>query len=116
MRACLDCGVPFTEKDSPLKKRCSACQRLHKIEITKKKEEERRRKDAEMKKKQYLPNLDNRILAKADVDYCEPCEYHGKFDAGYLCNYILDTGQRRGCKAGVGCTKRWISCQPSESF
>ena len=48
---------------------------------------------------------------KTDRVYCSKCLYacglSGRAD--YLCEYILFTGERRGCKAGRGCTKRKIA-------
>lgn len=46
-------------------------------------------------------------IAKADREYCMKCVYANNNSIEvYLCNYISITGQRRGCKYGVGCTKR----------
>lgn len=43
-----------------------------------------------------------------DRAYCKHCAYSAGGWARYdhLCMYILMTGKRRGCKPGVGCTRR----------
>ena len=47
----------------------------------------------------------------ADTPYCVGCRYyrvitqHGHAP-GKVCHYLLDTGHRRGCPFGEGCT-RW---------
>lgn len=33
------------------------------------------------------------------------CKHAAKLGAGYVCNYILDTGEKRPCKATPGCTE-----------
>lgn len=45
-------------------------------------------------------------LKRADMDYCRKCIHHGNFDHCVLCEYMYQTGHRRGCKPGVGCEKR----------
>lgn len=45
-------------------------------------------------------------LKTADMNYCRPCIHHGNFDHYVLCEYMFQTGHRRGCKPGVGCEKR----------
>lgn len=43
-----------------------------------------------------------------DREYCHRCIYSPseKTLEKYLCAYFEKTGVRRGCPAGVGCTKR----------
>lgn len=48
-------------------------------------------------------------LNKDDKLYCSKCVYQGCYTEDYLCNYILITGEHRGCKAGVGCNKRILT-------
>ena len=38
--------------------------------------------------------------------YCEGCDHMSNMRyGGITCNYLLDTGKRRPCKAGNGCTE-----------
>lgn len=48
-------------------------------------------------------------LKREDMDYCRKCDYHGNFDQQVLCEYMVRTGHRRGCKPGVGCEKREVT-------
>jgi hypothetical protein len=48
-------------------------------------------------------------LKQADINYCRPCIHHGNFDHCVLCEYMFQTGHRRGCKPGVGCEKREVA-------
>lgn len=43
-----------------------------------------------------------------DRKYCVKCIYSAREKAlnKHLCDYFSKTGIRRGCPAGVGCTKR----------
>lgn len=41
-----------------------------------------------------------------DRKYCKECRYHSGEYGENLCDYILHTGKRRGCKAGEGCERR----------
>ena len=41
-------------------------------------------------------------------DTCRPCIYSGVLTEGVCCNYILITGNRRGCPAGKGCERRVV--------
>lgn len=42
----------------------------------------------------------------SDRKFCKPCINSGSRDDWHLCDYMLQTGHRRGCKAGVGCIRR----------
>ena len=42
---------------------------------------------------------------KADDMRCKTCLWHGVLDGIICCEYLLCTGRRRGCPAGVGCTR-----------
>lgn len=42
-------------------------------------------------------------------DYCVPCVYLSRLsNMTKTCNYLLVTGERRGCSAGTGCSRRVI--------
>ena len=43
-------------------------------------------------------------ISSADKRYCKKCYYYG--NTVHLCRYMLETGERRGCNYGVGCTKK----------
>ena len=44
-----------------------------------------------------------------DKKYCKNCVYYTNiFGADYCCSYMLDTGKRRPCPAGVGCTEKLV--------
>lgn len=39
-----------------------------------------------------------------DLCYCRGCSHLTEMDCGMShCNYLIDTGRRRGCDAGVDC-------------
>lgn len=40
--------------------------------------------------------------------YCIGCRYLASLEGGHLytCDYILDTGHRRGCETGINCIRR----------
>lgn len=43
--------------------------------------------------------------------YCIPCRHYRSITGSgldYVCNYLLDTGEKRGCPFGSGCKKRDI--------
>lgn len=62
----------------------------------------RRENEVKSRKKRYTEGS----WSSEDKKYCTTCVYRGSFNAGYLCNYFCLTGNRRGCKAGVGCDKK----------
>ena len=41
----------------------------------------------------------------ADDRRCKTCMWHGTMDGIICCEFLLCTGKRRGCKAGVLCTR-----------
>ena len=97
---CLRCGQPLPEGSSRSRRFCPECGRLRNIEMT------QARQQAAARKREEKREFDQ---AFADRAYCKPCDYYGSEDYGKnLCDYILKTGHRRGCKAGVGCTQREI--------
>lgn len=45
-----------------------------------------------------------------DNKYCDGCVFFsGGFEGVRLCNYYLQTGERRPCPAGVGCTAKLVT-------
>lgn len=44
-------------------------------------------------------------MARCD-EFCRPCAYRGQATGGLCCDYLLITGNRRGCPPGTGCTQR----------
>lgn len=45
-----------------------------------------------------------------DNKYCKGCVFFsGGFEGVRLCNYYLQTGERRPCPAGVGCTAKLVT-------
>lgn len=97
IKICLRCGRDIQGR--VLSQRyCAAC-RQKEMEDGRKE----RQKIAEQRKMESAAETQWRI----DRKYCQSCIYHGSLEYGNnLCDYILHTKQRRGCKAGVGCTKR----------
>lgn len=100
-RTCLMCGQPLPEWSSRSRRYCDECGRKRNIELTwarQRKREKVQREAAEIRQ------------AAADRKYCQKCLYAhaGKYPT-HLCDYILLTGNRRGCKAGVGCTERRLA-------
>ena len=44
--------------------------------------------------------------------YCVPCEHYRSITGSgfdYVCNYLVDTGEARGCPFGSGCNKRKLT-------
>lgn len=63
-------------------------------------------KESKRKKSPAPPIAPNPYLTPENRRYCKPCKYKGSFPEGYLCNFNVKTGKVRGCKPGVGCTRR----------
>lgn len=106
MRTCLDCGGALPEGSSVKRKYCDECIDKHKREgWARKREAERQRKARQANYPKTVPK-EPETLKKRDVAYCIKCGYHGNISEGYLCNFMLTTGERRGCPAGVGCERR----------
>lgn len=95
---CERCGIRLPESSSHNRKYCTACSKI--INRQKNKEREAR------KKQKYCSDPDGWLPLNPDRAYCKPCIYKETHSVNFLCNYFLITGQRRGCKAGVGCEKR----------
>ena len=101
IRKCFICGAPFPEDAPAAKKYCKKCGVIRNRELTRLRQQKREKQRAE---KQRL--LEQQTTSLEDRAYCQKCIYHPKHTENYLCNYIVYTGVRRQCKAGVGCTKR----------
>lgn len=97
-RTCLRCGQPLPDGCSASRRYCEQCGLERNRELTR----ERLRKGYERKLAEDRERQENR-----DRAYCRKCEYYGSESyGGNLCDYMLRTGHRRGCKAGVGCMRR----------
>ena len=112
---CVICGNPLPDGSFHTRKYCDSCKVEHERCRSRKRSAERRR----MKKSGELNPLSSddkqpRTLQKNDMAYCAKCVYRGRFSAGYLCNYLLLTGEHRGCKYGEGCTRREIGAAKGE--
>ena len=102
VRTCLMCGKDLPELCSQSRKYCDACAAERNRELTRKRQQRETRKQIDS---------DAERQHKANVKYCHDCIYCGSEMYGReLCNYILMTGHRRGCKYGVGCEKRSNEC------
>lgn len=99
-RICLRCGSELPATCSISRKYCDACGKQRNIELT-----IRRKQTA----KAYYEKQRAEKQDAADREYCKPCTYYGSEEyGGNLCDYLLKTGHRRGCKAGVGCNMREV--------
>ena len=106
-RTCMRCGNPLPENASKNRKYCLECATI--VNREKSKEKNRnyvaKRKEKTKAKQAYI-DLDRSKLDPDDRAYCDPCIYSNQHSWQYLCNFYTRTGQRRGCKAGVGCVRR----------
>ena len=111
MRVCEDCGKPLQEPVGR-NKLCPECKKKH-VEATRAKYREvtnaRKRQKAMLKRyKQSCKRVSDKQIKCCDT-YCHDCDHYSKA-AGYeMCNYMLNTGKRRPCLGGTGCTVRKIS-------
>lgn len=95
---CLRCGQALPDGSSQSRRYCDVCAAERNRELTR----ERLRKGYERKRAEDLEKKERK-----DRAYCRKCEYYGSESyGGNLCDYLLRTGHRRGCKAGVGCIRR----------
>ena len=95
---CLRCGGTLPENAAPSRLYCNECAKERNRELS-------RERAARAREKAYAIHL-NKQNTK-DRNYCKKCVYYGSEEyGGNLCDYMLRTGHRRGCKAGEGCTKR----------
>ncbi len=94
-RTCLRCGGDLPAWCSPSVSYCPECrQRIHNEKLAKSYTE-------------WIKRQANKQETR-DRAYCKPCRYHSGTYGENLCDYILHTGKRRGCKAGEGCERREI--------
>ena len=110
MKSCIMCGAEFPEGTPAARKYCLDCGAIkYKQDQQRRNERKRERKRARKAQEQNLkPPHDPKTLQEIDKRYCGKCVYAGSFSANYLCNFMLMTGERRGCKAGVGCNRRLL--------
>lgn len=100
---CLRCGGTLPEGSGQSRKYCDACGKARNIELT----IERQQKAA--KKQKTVAEEKQEI---ADRRYCRSCKFYGSENYGRnLCDFLLITGRRRGCKCGVGCERREIKVE-----
>ena len=107
IRECQLCGIRLPENAPAARKYCPECSELHSREL----QRIRRRKLAAEKETVRKEIPQQRVPDEIDRKYCQHCKYSGVYTEDYLCNYILKTGTRRGCKAGAGCTKRVLKAE-----
>lgn len=103
---CVMCGEPFPPGTFASRKYCYEC---HLIRIQQRKAEQRERDRVRKEQEKLKPKpayIQSGAVNKTDEAYCKGCFYHNTHSDAYLCNYILRTGRKRGCPAGVGCTER----------
>ena len=94
-RTCLRCGGDLPAGCSPSVSYCIACREYFRKETMRRHYEEYMRKQAN--RQEYR-----------DRQWCKECRYRcGEYGTN-LCDYIIKTGHRRGCKPGEGCAKREI--------
>lgn len=97
-RTCLKCGQPLPEGSSCSRRYCDACGRQRNIELTR----ARQRKAAKRAYEVRMAKQESK-----DRAWCRKCLYHGSENYCLnLCDYLLLTGHRRGCRAGEGCNQR----------
>lgn len=107
VRRCQMCGAIFPPGTVAVRKYCYACMDIrHKEQRERAKAKRRAERAAAPPPEPTEP--EDQVLTEENKAYCGVCEYHGSFNEGYLCNYIMMTGNVRGCKAGDGCTQRKI--------
>ena len=100
-RICLRCGGPLPEVCSPSRKYCDECAAERNRELTRERLERARQKA-------YI--LRQQKQESKDRAYCKVCVYYGSEEyGGNLCDYLLRTGRRRGCRYGEGCKRREIA-------
>ena len=97
-RTCLRCGNPLPVLSSASRRYCDECGKQRNIELTR----ERQRKALKRAYEVRMAKQESK-----DRVWCRKCLYHGSEAYCFnLCDYLLMTGHRRGCRAGEGCAKR----------
>lgn len=96
-RTCLRCGLPLPEGCSQSRKYCNECAKKHDAELKAK----RQQRAAQMREARA-----EQRAADADREWCKPCAFCSQHFESHLCDYLIRTGHRRGCKAGEGCERR----------
>ena len=108
---CKDCGITFMRK-SYRQVRCPKCQEQYRAEQVR---ANARAHYARLHGSAGEPRVvkeapkDSREGVKSslcDTKTCARCIYSFSLSGMLACDYILATGHRRGCPAGVGCDKR----------
>lgn len=94
---CLICGQLLPKGCSQSRRYCDACGRERNRELTRLRAKGMAERAAEAAAEKR---------GAKERAYCRPCVYANHHDGVNLCDYILKTGHRRGCKAGVGCERR----------
>ena len=101
--ACKDCGIIFTRK-SHKTIRCPECRRQY---VLKRERECSRERYAGLKGTSDTSMPREGVKASiCDKKTCARCKYSTLLSGTLACGYILNTGHRRGCPAGQGCSKR----------
>lgn len=108
---CERCGVPLPKSRTNNRKYCAECGKIVNRERTRARNAENNKLMANENREMRAARLAEKAataktLRAADIAYCKKCFYHGSWTESYLCDYFCMTGERRGCKAGVGCRKR----------
>lgn len=108
---CKDCGIIFTRK-SHKTIRCPECRRQY---VLKREREYSRERYAELKGTSDA-NMPREGVKSSicDKKTCARCKYSTLLSGTLACGYILNTGRRRGCPAGQGCSKRELGTNISQ--
>ncbi len=104
---CILCGTVLPNRKGG-RCYCKPCGEYMRAERNRKGNEERKelRVLREIAPKPKPAYIQPSAISKTDEAYCKGCFYHNTHNDAYLCNYIIKTGHKRGCPAGVGCNKR----------
>ncbi len=96
-QTCLACGEPLPVGSSRSRRYCAECARKRNLELTVKRQQQAAVARAAMAQQR---------TEDADRAWCRRCVYRSPHIESNLCDYLLNTGKRRGCKAGKGCERR----------
>lgn len=106
MRRCQICGKELPLGSAASRKYCPTCAAEHNRELTRLRYNRMNQKRSEARAEKSAVLQPIRELRDEDKAYCAICAYSGRFSADYLCDYLIMTGHKRGCRAGKGCKKR----------